>query len=285
MAIETRTANKIVVAFLDGHREKGFVYNFSPNGDSFFLFPAEGLDRSYAKYVEIRECKAVFFVKTHQGNRVDRERQRREGPAPRTPPRVRGHKMKIVFNDGEELLAASEAYNPTRLGFFCFPLDPRSNNLRIFVVNQNVRQVMTGQALQAPGGPVAGQARLAKQERGSPPAPPALPPRPPLPPPAPPAEAAGAEAFSPEKRCEAVLRIIAGESPWELSEELGIPGGVLSYWAQAFLQSGRAALSGEAPPDAAGQESRIAHLEARLKALEDENARLKRLSSAKVARP
>jgi transposase-like protein len=269
---ESRSVNRIVVAMLDGHRDRGFVYNFSPNTESFYLFPTEGVDRSYAKLVEIKDCKAVFFVKTHEGNRHARERQRAELPASR-PPRVRGHKMKIVFNDGEELLAASEAYNPTRLGFFCYPLDPRSNNLRIFVINQNVRQVLTGQSIQSPYETARPQARLARSpDKPPPPLPPVLPASMPAP-----ASAAEAEAFPVDKRCEAVLRVIAGESPWEICEELGVPGGVLSYWAQTFLQTGRASLSGETPPGAEAQESRIAHLETRVRSLEEENARLRRL--------
>jgi len=35
----------------------------------------------------------------------------------------------------------TEAYDPQELGFFLFPADQKSNNLRIFIVNRNVVQI------------------------------------------------------------------------------------------------------------------------------------------------
>jgi hypothetical protein len=52
-----------------------------------------------------------------------------------------GRRIAVTFQDGEELSGTTEAYNPQKLGFFMFPLDPNSNNLRIFVINNNVRQI------------------------------------------------------------------------------------------------------------------------------------------------
>ena len=39
------------------------------------------------------------------------------------------------------MIGTSVAYNAKALGFFIQPSDPTTNNERIFVVNQNVRQV------------------------------------------------------------------------------------------------------------------------------------------------
>src|SRR3990167_9057080 len=99
MATESRTSHRVVVALIDGKREKGFVYNFSPNAENFHLFPSESADRSFARLLDTRECKAIFFVKSHEGNKAYREAMRKVPEDPRKY-RVRGHKMRIVLNDG-----------------------------------------------------------------------------------------------------------------------------------------------------------------------------------------
>jgi hypothetical protein len=263
MAESTRTSHRIVIATMDGRRERGFIYSFSPNATSFHLHPTEGAAKSYAKLVELKDCKALFFVRSHEGSRAYREEVRKGGFAEAKVRGVRGHRMKITFADGEELSASCENYNPLRLGFFAFPLDPRSNNLRIFVVNANVRQVVTGPSAPLREGAPEAQARLVRISEpgavealhGAAPAPALLPPV--LPP--------EAGALPVERRVEAVLRIVAGESALTLSEEMGIPAGVIGYWAQVFLQHGRASLGAGAtdPRDAMlqAQAARIRHLE------------------------
>ncbi|HET7841618.1 MAG TPA: hypothetical protein VFM21_08430 [Terriglobia bacterium] len=47
----------------------------------------------------------------------------------------------MLFIDGETLPAKTEGYNPQKIGFFAFPLDAKSNNLRIFVVTQDAKQI------------------------------------------------------------------------------------------------------------------------------------------------
>lgn len=263
---QSRTSHRVVVAMLDGKRERGFVYNFSPNAPNFYLFPSESADAKFAALVELAGAKAIFFVKTHEGNKAHREAMRKKPEDPRKA-RVRGHKMKITFNDGEEMFASSENYNPTRLGFFVYPLDPESNNLRIFVVNENVRQVTTGAALQPGGAPPPVQERLVK-----PPGPPAAPP------PAPPPPAARPDSCSMplDQRVEAVLRIVAGESAEAVAADTGVPSGVLSHWAGIFLQYGKAGLGGGLPGSADGRDDLIKDLAQRVCALQDEVDRLRR---------
>lgn len=275
-ANESRTSHRVVVALVDGKRERGFVYNFSPNAPGFYLFPSETEDASFARLVDSAECKAIFFVKTHEGNKSHREAMRKV-PEEGRPKKFRGHRMRITFSDGEEMVATTENYNPSRLGFFVYPVDPRSNNLRIFVINANVRQVTTGQALQGPRPDAPVQTRMARPA--------------PLPPAASAGPAAGTAAGGPipdlpplaptgdsiplEKRVEAVLRVIAGEAPLEVSGEMEIPAGVLAHWTQVFLQHGRRGLSGDAPPAEATAAGIVTALTARLRELEKEVARLR----------
>ncbi len=126
--------NKVVVAFLDGRRLKGIVYNFSAETGAFDLHPPENPLQERGARVEIKDLKAIFFVKDLAG--------RPEGHAhPTGEPPVHGRTIEVTFSDGEQVLGRTEAYNPRKLGFFMFPTDPKSNNLRIFIINKNVSNI------------------------------------------------------------------------------------------------------------------------------------------------
>jgi hypothetical protein len=126
--------NRVVVAFLDGRRLKGYLFNFSALKESFRLFSGKPGDQKSGSDVCMKDLKAVFFVKDFVGKRDYNEVTSAGGVK-------HGRKVEITFQDGEELFGATDAYNPQKLGFFMFPLDPNSNNFRIFVVNKNIRRI------------------------------------------------------------------------------------------------------------------------------------------------
>ena len=130
----TNQANKVVAAFLNGRRVKGRVFNFSAIKDTFDLFPPEDGKQPKSVSVRIGELKALFFVKDLIGNKVYQESANLEVAK-------HGRKIEVTFLDGEKMLGVTDAYNPQKLGFFVFPADPKSNNLRVFVVTKNVKQV------------------------------------------------------------------------------------------------------------------------------------------------
>jgi hypothetical protein len=128
-----QTRAKVVVAFLDGRRLKGYTNDFSPVRDHFFLFP-EGVeqkpgDRGTA--VRVADLKALFFVKDFAGTVAQTDAS---GVS-----QLSGKRIEVTFSDGEKLIGSSVAYNPRNLGFFMQPAEP-GNNERIFVVNRNVKQ-------------------------------------------------------------------------------------------------------------------------------------------------
>ena len=127
-------ANKAVVAFVDGRRLKGYVYNFSALKSFFPLFPWDSLPGQGGKNVEMKDLKAVFFVRDFVGNPEYQETSV-------TAPPKHGRRIEVVFRDGEKLHGSTDAYNPQKMGFFMFPADPRSNNIRIFVVNKNALKI------------------------------------------------------------------------------------------------------------------------------------------------
>jgi hypothetical protein len=132
--ISAGNMNRAVVAFRDGRRLKGNILNFSALKDSFHLFSSEPGKEKTGIDILMKDLKAIFFVKDFAG-RADID----ETPSSEAP--KRGRKVVVTFEDGEELSGATEAYNAQKLGFFMFPLAENSNNLRIFVINKNVRSL------------------------------------------------------------------------------------------------------------------------------------------------
>jgi hypothetical protein len=132
--ISASNMNRAVVAFLDGRRLKGYVFNFSALKETFRLFQDELGQQKSGTDVMIRDLKAIFFVKDFSGNPDYKETPDVNAPK-------HGRKIEVVFKDGEKLSGMTDAYNPQKLGFFIFPVDPRSNNLRIFIVNKNAHHV------------------------------------------------------------------------------------------------------------------------------------------------
>ena len=127
------TKAKVVVAYLDGRRLKGYTNDFSPARDQFFLFPDAGsgaADRGTP--IRMAELKALFFVKEFAGDPSHVASFDAIQP---------GKKIEITFHDGETLTGFSVAYNPKALGFFIQPADSTGNNERIFIVNRNAKQV------------------------------------------------------------------------------------------------------------------------------------------------
>jgi hypothetical protein len=125
--------NKVVVAYLDGRRSHGCVYDFSPLKDTFRLVSGTG-SMQHKGEVDLKDLKAVFFVKDFRGNSKYKESKNIEPGKP-------GRKIEVTFSDGEKVVGMTQAYNPQSKGFFVFPADAKSNSLRIFVVNWNVRDV------------------------------------------------------------------------------------------------------------------------------------------------
>ncbi len=82
----------------------------------------------------MKDLKAIFFARDFVGNSEYTEYQiliSQNG----------GRKAEVTFRDGEKLIGTTDAYNPQKIGFFLVPADPRSNNLRIFVITKNATQI------------------------------------------------------------------------------------------------------------------------------------------------
>ncbi len=126
--------NKAVVAFLDGRRLKGYIYNFSAQKDRFRLFLEQDAAQCEGADAQMKDLKAIFFARDFAGNHEYQESQTLTG-------QNQGRKVEVTFRDGEKLVGTTDAYNPQKIGFFIVPADPRSNNLRVFVITKNATQI------------------------------------------------------------------------------------------------------------------------------------------------
>jgi hypothetical protein len=115
--------NKVVVRFKDKSILKGKTSNFFPNKASFHLELVNG-DQTE---IHIEELKALFFVKSYEG-----DKQHEKNYSDRVA--GGGRKIKVKFSDGETIVGYTTGYSPDRAGFYMVPADLKGNNDRIFVV-------------------------------------------------------------------------------------------------------------------------------------------------------
>lgn len=129
---------KVVIRYKAGDLVKGFTQDFFPNKETFHVFPA---DQSPSRSVEVsmKDLKAIFLVRDFCGiPQYNEQKKFNEADRPS------GKKVEVAFVDGEVMVGSTLGYDRNRPGFFVVPADPKSNNIRVFVVSsaiKNVRQL------------------------------------------------------------------------------------------------------------------------------------------------
>jgi hypothetical protein len=136
--------DKTVLRFNDGRILRGYVRDFSPSADIVTFHEAE-TDKVLT--VDIRQLKAVFFVKSFVGDSHYKEKKA-YGIS-----KLKGHKIFIKFKDKEDMVGFLEGDLPWEKGFFLskhedsvkgffiLPVDKDSNNIKVFVVSSSVIDV------------------------------------------------------------------------------------------------------------------------------------------------
>jgi hypothetical protein len=132
--------NLVVARYLDGRALKGVTRDFSPNRPIFHI---ELQDGSPAIELRYRQLKALFFVKTFEG---DPDRQNIRGFVHGPAETQQGKKIAVRFRDGEFLCGYTLSWSPDREGFFLFPADADGNNQRIFVLTTSTLEIKAGPA-------------------------------------------------------------------------------------------------------------------------------------------
>jgi Family of unknown function (DUF6982) len=131
----SKSPGKVVAHYADGALLKGYTSDFDPGQSSFHVVFAEDPD-SQAVEVRVDALKALFFVRSFEG---DPEYSESKDLYVTRPPGTR--KIRVEFADGEELTGYVTRYNPGGPGFVFFPLDPRSNNTKVFAASAAVTNV------------------------------------------------------------------------------------------------------------------------------------------------
>jgi hypothetical protein len=130
----SRSPGRVVARYADGRVLKGYA-DFDPEQPSFRLVPRTGPDAD-AIEVSLRELKALFFVRTFDG---DPSHDESKDLYQTRPPDTR--KVSVHFRDGEELVGYTRQLDRHRAGLFFTPLDSQSNNLRVFAVFESLLRV------------------------------------------------------------------------------------------------------------------------------------------------
>jgi len=123
----------VVVRFRDGrllkcHANKQF---------SVSIRAVQLINQGKVESVPLDDLKAVFFVRDLEGSGRGFEQNLETNQSPRA-----GRLLKVTFFDGETIRGRSLTHGLDGPGFFLYPLDPESNNERVFVVRQATREVV-----------------------------------------------------------------------------------------------------------------------------------------------
>ncbi|MBI5378714.1 MAG: hypothetical protein HZA23_00975 [Nitrospirae bacterium] len=123
--------NRIVVHLRGGLLKKGYTLDFRPDKLVFHLHrEGETTSAVPGEMIDVDQAKAVFFVKSLEGNK--------EPLPPRPRQSEAGTRMEIRFYDGETLRGFVPTIQKDHTGFFFIPEDLASNNERIFVIRRSL---------------------------------------------------------------------------------------------------------------------------------------------------
>jgi hypothetical protein len=131
-------ASRVVAHMNDGRILRGATQDFFPNRAMFHLIAADG---GATLELRTKELKGLFFVRAFGGNPTRKDvRGFIAGPQETS----QGKKIAVLFKDGELLCGYSLSFMPDREGFFLFPADKGSNNVRVYVVMKSTKEVKAG---------------------------------------------------------------------------------------------------------------------------------------------
>jgi len=133
-------SNLVVARYRSGEVVKGYTRDFFPERPVFHVLPKGG---QVSVQVMTPELKGLFFVRDLLGNRL--RNKGRRFPAVDQGPHT-GRRVAVLFEDGELLVGYAQTYSAEKAGFFVFPADPNSNNIRIYVLRAATKQIKLGPA-------------------------------------------------------------------------------------------------------------------------------------------
>src|SRR5258705_636562 len=151
---------RVVVRFTNGQTLKGTTGDFRPASPLYHLIPSNG---SAVADVRVDQLKAVFFVRDFAGSP---ERNKLRGFLAAPAETAQGKKVAVLFRDGELVCGYTLTFSPDRAGFFMFPADNASNNLRIYVVTAAAAEVKAGPAAEQLAQRILDESKRDGRQRG-----------------------------------------------------------------------------------------------------------------------
>jgi len=129
---------KAVVKYQNEKIIKGWIEDFRLDRESFILFPLIEYSEEERMEINFNSLKAVFFVKDFIGDKNYKKVRTFNVDLLITPSQ---RKLIVNFVDGEHLYGTSHSYGRYKVGFFMYPVDPKDNSERIFIVQSAVVSV------------------------------------------------------------------------------------------------------------------------------------------------
>ena len=136
--------DKVVLRFTDGKLLKGYLKEFSQESP---VISFKKLDGKKTQAIPALKLKAIFFVRTFEGNSKHKEKKiygLRQSE---------GKKIFVKFKDDESMVGYLQGKVPWdkgfflskpdkgKEGFFLVPVDEDSNNIKVFVVYSSVKDI------------------------------------------------------------------------------------------------------------------------------------------------
>ncbi len=131
--------HSVVAHFKGGKLLKGSTADFDPFSPNFRLVSDRPDDKGRVYQVRVGDLKALFFVKTLEGDLMYREKKRFKEV--NSTSHLMGIRIEVHFKDGEVIRGTTMDYNGGLQGFFVSPVDPKSNNDYVYVVADAVREL------------------------------------------------------------------------------------------------------------------------------------------------
>ena len=126
------TKNKVVVRLKDKTLLKGKISNFSQSLDSFEVELLNG----NLEIVDIDNIKAIFFVKSFEGNKKHQYKYKDELL-------WEGDKLSLTFADGEKVVGYTQHLDfISNRGLLITPADVNGNNKHIFVSKSAINNML-----------------------------------------------------------------------------------------------------------------------------------------------
>jgi len=125
----------LVVRYWDGRMVKGVTDAFAPGISRFTVTQENGEPVLIEGFAGV---KAIFFVRSLDGDRLYDE-QKDFAVASQF-----GRKTVVVFSDKEEMWGYALPGHTDHPQFFLFPVDPMSNNAKVYVVRDGVAEIRFG---------------------------------------------------------------------------------------------------------------------------------------------